>query len=1561
MFAAALLVLVLEAWLAQAAQDITLNGVLIEPGYITSSQPTSLKIVSAHTQAVSSGNVVYTFNTAYAYFAGSQTPTCTATLSTGSATFSCSTSADGKTLTAALSTGSIAGGATLTLAITSQLSTLPSSASWLAIDDMQTNSGADTAGATAQVCRIVAAPSFTLSPAVYTPGAQPTSLAIQFVAPQDVASSTTGALVLTANKNVFINGVSTGLTLAINGGATLSPTYSTSDAATLNINTATTGIVKGTTYDVTLASALLATLPTSTGAVGMTLTLLTSMGSDATFTAETGFTIAWLTTEPTYNAEVAATPSLGGAIGLVLDGNYAYVTAESGDSATVVDVSDPSSLSVTGTLADATNLNGARGIDKAGTKLYITGVAGNSLAIVDVSTPASPSLLGQLIDATNLATPTAVKVSGTYAFVADSSGLTVIDVSTAASPTFTIKLTDTTNMNVPAGIAISGTVAYVTGSSSHSLASVSIATPGSPSVLGQLIDATNLNSPAGVVVSGTKAYVACTSGRLAIVDVSTPASPTLTGSLSDTTYMNGAYGVMVSGSYAYVACHLSHSFAIVDVSTPSSPVLAVPVVDASKLNTARALAVDASGNAFVTSAAYNGLVAYALGKIENAAMSSLTTGNGQYGTNMQPTQMVLSFQPTRQVASGTVTITASAAVFATDGAVAGADYTVSDAGGSPTFSGAAISSSSTVLTLTMSGGTINTGSATTVTLATGALGTLPAPGAVTFSMAANGNAAQTGITGFTVITSSATAITAISPTTATTGDTITFTFTGASTSDLASFGTPDCTSTTPSVNIGSGSASFTVPAASGASTTYKVCYRANGFADSIEQTTGGVTLTSLSATAGNAITAISPTSGTDGDSLTFTFTGATAGDLAILATSGSCASATPSVAIGSGSASMTVPSAGGSTTDYVLCLRKSGGTDSVQQSSLVFTSVVATSATAITANTPTSATVGGSVAITFTGATAGDLAALAATGNCGSVTPSVAIGSGSGTFTIPAAGTTYKICLRRDQGSDSVEQTTAGVEVASVTATSGSRITGMDVTQGTVGQSVTITFTGALTGDLAVLAPNCASATPSVDIGSGSAAMPVNHAGSLKLCLRKSGGSGSVEQTGAPAFTGYVATSATRISAMSVPAVGSMSTSISATAADSVTISFTGHSTGDLAIFTASGNCGSVTPNVNIGSGSAAFTIPSVGSYVLCVRANGGIDSVEQTGLSLTSVAATSATHITAIDLAQITVGVPTAITFTGAGVGDTAVFALTGDCGISTPNLNIGGGSATVTIASQNDFKLCVRAAGGSDLVEQTTAGVGLHSHHLGVAGHDPIARFGDRVVEFELPPGQLTPLLQTPDLSLHGETFEGGGSWEQWFNKMVLMSPGGDRWLQMSIKKDLLSFNRSKLPSGSFESLEVQLGHGNLSNPWATTVLTKTDTQIPFGFLGLHVRFRKMERHWKNGVQFPTIGQASRECIDVAGEVIHFYICSAPANEYTGGWQRYLSIQYAHLDIAVLEVTNSSAVEGLFPELWGMKPVSASTKAVIKTAESKAQPEPVRHQEEHPLRSECGAARSW
>jgi len=224
-------------------------------------------------------------------------------------------------------------------------------------------------------------------------------------------------------------------------------------------------------------------------------------------------------------------------------------------------------------------------------------------------------------------------------------------------------------------------------------------------------------------------------------------------------------------------------------------------------------------------------------------------------------------------------------------------------------------------------------------------------------------------------------------------------------------------------------------------------------------------------------------------------------------------------------------------------------------------------------------------------------------------------------------------------------------------------------------------------------------------------------------------------------------------------------------------------------------------------------------------------------------------------------------------------------------------------------------------------------------LAGNDPVAMSGDVARKFSLPPGDLVPLLVAPDMSLHGSTFEGMGPWEQWFGSMVIFSAQRDRWLQISIRKDILSFNATSNGRSAFQTLDVVIGHGDIGSalPGVSSFLVPNrDFNVPLGFLGLRVVFRAIS---SGSVLSRTIGRAQRECADVMGESLHFFICSAPAMEYFGG-QRQLAIQFAHLDVAVLEITNAIDIDGLLPQLWGVKPLSDDNAKYLDDAPTSAMP---------------------
>lgn len=398
-------------------------------------------------------------------------------------------------------------------------------------------------------------------------------------------------------------------------------------------------------------------------------------------------------------------------------------------------------------------------------------------------------------------------------------------------------------------------------------------------------------------------------------------------------------------------------------------------------------------------------------------------------------------------------------------------------------------------------------------------------------------------------------------------------------------------------------------------------------------------------------------------------------------------------------------------------------------------------------------------------------------------------------------------------------------------------------------------------------------------------------------------------------------------------------TSISAGWATPITFTFNSYTaaTGDKISFLAA--CGAA-PSINVVTGGSPTSVTVAAAAVglkLCMRSNGQTDSVKQATLGgadvvLTVVAATPANKFTQIAPTSIYASTASAIVITGTGIsGDLAIFTpASSGCAVVAPNVALTTGTnqaTTFTLGSTGaGLRLCIRNAGGSDSIAQD--GIFLSVSAAGGAGADPVTWYGDQVHVFSLPVQTLLPLMSATDMVLHGQTFAYGGPWQQWFNRMVLSSPDGERWVEIRMKTDILEFNRSRAVKGAFESMEVTLGHGSFDNPTFTSVVPSPDFQIPLNFLGFDIHFWKMNRNAR--VANSMIGTAHRECMEVAGANVHFYICSAPAHEFYG-WQRDLAVQYAHLDLAIIEVLDGEKLTGTLPELWGMQPMSKETEGYV------------------------------
>merc|ERR1711998_347250 len=160
----------------------------------------------------------------------------------------------------------------------------------------------------------------------------------------------------------------------------------------------------------------------------------------------------------------------------------------------------------------------------------------------------------------------------------------------------------------------------------------------------------------------------------------------------------------------------------------------------------------------------------------------------------------------------------------------------------------------------------------------------------------------------------------------------------------------------------------------------------------------------------------------------------------------------------------------------------------------------------------------------------GDLVIWAA--DCSAATPNVDPTDGtdqSTSYTVTGVGT-YKLCLRENGASDSVEQTGITMTVTS----NPTKITGISPSTVSSATATSVQLTGTVgSGDLVIWAADCSAATPNVDPTDGtdqSTSMTVTGVGTYKLCLRENGASDSVEQTG---ITMTVTSNPTKITGIS--------------------------------------------------------------------------------------------------------------------------------------------------------------------------------------------------------------------------------------------------------------------------------------------------------------------------------------------------------------------------------------------------------------------------------------------
>ena len=269
--------------------------------------------------------------------------------------------------------------------------------------------------------------------------------------------------------------------------------------------------------------------------------------------------------------KITDSTNLDGAIDVAVKGKYAYVLAQNNQSLVIIDISNPSSPQIVGSVSDSL-LAGARRIKISGNYAYV-GTTNSKLTIVDISNPTSP----QVVSSVNLGSGEkftgGLYVSGKYVYTGPfNCYFSVVDVEDPSSPKIIATYYGAEVCEI-SDMWVSGNYAYLTNHVFNSIVVIDISNPASPIKAGSV--SSHFPHPSGLYLSGKYLYVVSeydgSEGQgLEIWDVSNPSSLSLVSYLSHP-LLDNCRSIEVKGDYAYISSYDEDRIVVVDVSDPSNP------------------------------------------------------------------------------------------------------------------------------------------------------------------------------------------------------------------------------------------------------------------------------------------------------------------------------------------------------------------------------------------------------------------------------------------------------------------------------------------------------------------------------------------------------------------------------------------------------------------------------------------------------------------------------------------------------------------------------------------------------------------------------------------------------------------------------------------------------------------------------------------------------------------------------------------------------------------------------------------------------------------------------
>lgn len=271
-----------------------------------------------------------------------------------------------------------------------------------------------------------------------------------------------------------------------------------------------------------------------------------------------------------------------------VSGNFLYISDQNYDQLTILDITNPSTISVESMISDSVKLNGISDLYVQGNYLYGVAKLASSLVIVDVTDKANPSIFKEF-KSSGINNGVRLVAYNQFLFVGCDTGsssgsyLTTIDISNPLEPEeiFKIYIEGARFPGADYMKASSGRLAlYSADSNFISTYDISSKPLGKQSIENSLF-AKNNSSTSMIASVGNYAVAAGGAEEIFIYDVSTPSTPVPRGAWRTPDGVN-LYGSALEfdGQYAYYGATNRATVYIVDVGTnPDRPKMVAQITD----------------------------------------------------------------------------------------------------------------------------------------------------------------------------------------------------------------------------------------------------------------------------------------------------------------------------------------------------------------------------------------------------------------------------------------------------------------------------------------------------------------------------------------------------------------------------------------------------------------------------------------------------------------------------------------------------------------------------------------------------------------------------------------------------------------------------------------------------------------------------------------------------------------------------------------------------------------------------------------------------------------------